>query len=237
MPILRLPVKHIDINQPFGANYLSWYRQWGLRGHNGIDFTSRIGCSVYACHPGKVTVCGFDNDGGREIRIWNEKERYLTIYYHLDEFLCKEGDIIEVGQMIAKSGNSGRWTTGPHLHLGMKFTDGEGNTINQGNGYLGCVNPGLYFKYTFDRQEFNNKDWDKPNVYHRYWRKDKRNLLIEIKKQFELTKFLKRLAKPNEINAVVYGAWDRDAIVNPAMYELWSQITKGDYLKGIRPFT
>ncbi len=55
---LALPVKDILVNQPFGVNYVDFYKGLGLEGHNGIDFKTKIGCSVLAAHDGEVTYAG-----------------------------------------------------------------------------------------------------------------------------------------------------------------------------------
>jgi len=39
----------------------------------------------------------------------------VTIYCHNDELLVHDGERVERGQIIARTGNSGR-STGPHLH-------------------------------------------------------------------------------------------------------------------------
>jgi hypothetical protein len=52
-----------------------------------------------------------------------------------------------------------------------------------------------------------------------------------------LIKRLGRLPNYEEINAIVYGGWDIEAVENPAMYENWSQLKKyGEYNSGMRPF-
>ena len=39
---------------------------------------------------------------------------------HLSEIIIKNGDIVEKGQLIAKSGNTG-YVLGPHLHLTIRI--------------------------------------------------------------------------------------------------------------------
>ena len=44
----------------------------------------------------------------------------LSYYYHLSEFSVQEGQLVEQGSVLAKSGLSGR-STGPHLHFGLSL--------------------------------------------------------------------------------------------------------------------
>lgn len=247
---LKLPLKHIQVNQPFGVNYLDFYKQWGLKGHNGIDFKARNGCPVYAAHSGKVLFEGKDGDGGVSIVLWNkiassiDNELYKTIYYHLKETIVKIGQDIIVGDKIGLANNTGKFTTSDHLHFMIKMTDGRGNTINLENGYKGAMDPSFYFP----------KNWDRSRAYHRYGKE--RSWLAEYYLRFapqnivnrwtEAGRYLhKRMlrmgyASPvlsgEQVNAILYGAWDADAILNPAMYENWSQLTKAEYVSGQRPY-
>ena len=68
---LLLPVRDIRINQGFGLNYLDFYKQWGLNGHNGVDFEAYTGCPVTSAHEGKVVFAGKDNDGGISVEVTN----------------------------------------------------------------------------------------------------------------------------------------------------------------------
>ena len=52
--------------------------------------------------------------GGYTVKI-THKGGYSTVYMHLSKFDVKKGDEVHIGQMIAKSGNTGI-STGPHLH-------------------------------------------------------------------------------------------------------------------------
>lgn len=234
---LRLPLQHIFVNQDFGENQLGWYEQWGLLGHNGIDFKANIGCIVYAQHDGEVIISGTDADGGKEIRLWNREGRFLTGHYHCSELLFRVGDFVMAGTPIALTGNTGTYTTGAHLHNFMKFTDASGNTINNNNGYRGAVNQSQYFAYTYNGIEIKQKDWDKSRCYHRYYRgRPLGGLINEVKVLAALGKYLKRLPSSEQINACTYGGWDRETVKQEAQFENWSQLKKEEFVRGFRPF-
>ena len=46
---------------------------------------------------------------------------------HLSEVDVKVGDVVKRGDLIAKTGNSGR-TTGPHLHWAVKWRNAQSDT-------------------------------------------------------------------------------------------------------------
>lgn len=240
---LRLPVKQIDINQPFGVNYLNFYKNMGLLGHNGIDFRAKDGFNCYASHDGIVTWAGEDSGGGISINLTSNLKGpgFYTIYYHLKDIKgsdgkeVKVGDKIIAGEIIGHCDNTGQYTTGDHLHFGLKETF-DGGTINKDNGYAGAINPAPYFAYAYDGFVLEDK-WDACNALQRYYRKDKRNLLEEIKVAIALRKYLGRLPSNEQIKACVYGSWDREAVANPAMRDLWAFETKGDFINHKLLFT
>lgn len=227
---LMNPVRDIMINQKFGENALNWYKQWGLDGHNGIDFETKTGCVVTASHLGEVVFVGIDGDGGKSIELLDEEygEGYKTIYYHLKDFLVKKGDIIKAGKAIAHADNTGKFTTGDHLHFGLKLTK-NGVTINKGNGYNGAIDPAPYMI---------ELDWDKSNAYKRYGRR--RTWLSYVKNEIpvsiSLRRYLKRTPTFEEINACVYGGWEREVLKNDALRYNWLYLTKTQYLRGEQPF-
>lgn len=234
---LRLPLKQIVVSQEFGMNFLDFYQKMGMKGHNGIDFVTINGTECFATHDGEVTFAGTDGDGGISVTLLSEEGHFKTIYYHLKDVYCKKGDLVKAGDLIGHCDNTGKMTTGNHLHFGMKFLDDNNfNVINYGNGYFGAVNPAPYFKYTYNGQEIGNKDWDKSRCYHRYYRgRPKGGLINEVKVATALTKYLKRMPSNEEINACTYGGWDRETVKNSSMYIIWSQLKKDEYLAGDKP--
>ena len=235
---LRLPLKDISVNQPFGVNYVDFYKKMGLKGHNGVDFKTRDGCPCYASHAGQVVWAGEDGDGGISVVLWNKKEAYKTIYYHLRETSVDSGDEVNAGELIGRCDNTGKYTTGGHLHFGLKKTYADSmGTYNRFNGYNGAIDPSPYFKMAYNGFKIGAKDYDKSRSYQRYYRTAKRNLANEMKTALYMARRLKRLPNNEEINMAIWGGWDMEAIMNPAMWENTSQLKKNEYYEGERPFT
>jgi murein DD-endopeptidase MepM/ murein hydrolase activator NlpD len=223
------PLRHIYITQPFGASYVDFYSSLGLAGHNGIDFRCFIGTPVVATHDGKVYFAGEEAGYGIKVVIWDSENGFKTIYGHLSDLSVKEGDKAKAGQLIGHSGNTGKYTTGPHLHFEIRKTNNTGATLDPGNSYGGAENPASYF---------SDKDWDKTPAAKRYGRQRTWQLFLsETKVMISLRTFLKRNPTFEEINACAYGFWDRDVLTNPALAYNWKYLTKIEYQSGIKPFT
>jgi len=122
------------ITQKFGNDFIytlnthpEWKGRWfykdiiGVDGHNGIDFEAPIGTRLYAPHDGKITK--LTNNTGKGITL--SSKEYTSRFYHLSEFICELNQEIKEGDLIALTGNTGRYTTGPHLHWGVKGLDGK----------------------------------------------------------------------------------------------------------------
>lgn len=205
---------------------------------NGIDFRAKNGCPCYASCYGEVIAAGPASDGGIQIKIWNRDFGIVLIYYHLKSCAVNVGDQVQYGKLIGYCDNTGKYTTGDHLHFGMKFVNENGETLNRNNGFDGAVDPSPYFVAAYNGVRIGSKDWDKSRCYHRYYRgRPKGGLWIEKYRVVPaLMKRWKRLPNNEEINACTYGGWDVETVENDSMYELWSQLKKNEYLEGKRPF-
>ncbi len=87
--------------------------------HGGVDYKAKIGLPVPAAAAGRVVLAEPLYYSGR-IVIIDHGLSIFTLYMHLSEIDCQVGDLIKAGQIIGKSGRSGR-VTGPHLHFGVKI--------------------------------------------------------------------------------------------------------------------
>ena len=99
----------------------------------GIDIVAKDGTPVFASAGGFVVFSDYTNDYGHII-ILSHSDGYLSFYKHCSLILKKEREFVKQGELIAKSGNSGLATTGPHLHFEIwhngKAVDPESLLIN-----------------------------------------------------------------------------------------------------------
>ena len=120
------------LTQPFGVNKAN-YVQFGLLGHNGLDYGLPSNTQVIAPHDGKVIETAFDATGyGNYLKIENAKEG--SVLAHLASFQVKVGDTVSQGQPVALSNNTGN-STGSHLHWGYYLFPRD-----RTNGYAGFIN-------------------------------------------------------------------------------------------------
>lgn len=92
-------------------------------GHFGIDFAVKEGSSIFAAKGGLVVFADFTLDDGYKM-ILQHNDGYISIYKHCESLLKNERDIVVQGELIGLSGNSGKNTTGPHLHFEI-WKDGK----------------------------------------------------------------------------------------------------------------
>jgi murein DD-endopeptidase MepM/ murein hydrolase activator NlpD len=82
--------------------------------HGGTDLVAPVGTPVYAAAPGRVAAVQDFKVRGTAIII-DHGRGVFTVYCHLSSTKVNVGDVVDAGQMIAYSGNTGR-SEGPHLH-------------------------------------------------------------------------------------------------------------------------
>lgn len=89
-----------------------------VRPHNGTDFAVRVGTKVIAPSNGVVETARYSRSAGYFI-VLNHANSYSTVYMHLSKLNVKPGQRVKMGQVIARSGNTGI-STGPHLHYELR---------------------------------------------------------------------------------------------------------------------
>ena len=95
--------------------------------HKGIDLALSEGSPLYAIGRGVVEVVDYGGGNIGKGVILKLQDGTRAVYGHLSNSNVKTGDVVEPGQLLAYSGNTGR-STGPHLHFSLQ--DAKGNYIN-----------------------------------------------------------------------------------------------------------
>lgn len=89
--------------------------------HAGIDFRSPSGTDVLAAGAGRVVFAGRNAGYGNMIDI-DHGDGIVTRYGHLSAIGVREGQMVDVGDIIGAVGSTGR-STGPHLHFEVRRDD------------------------------------------------------------------------------------------------------------------
>ena len=142
------------ISQYFGENKLDWYKKtFGMLGHNGLDIWALRGEKIVASHDGIITEISKDESAGIGVVIWDGLNLYKTIYWHLKtgSVRVELGQDVKTGNVLGLCNNTG-WSTGDHLHFGLKKTNEQGTTINRDNGFYGAIDPLSFFEETMDKE-------------------------------------------------------------------------------------
>lgn len=94
--------------------------------HYGVDLVAAPKESVLSTLDGTVVFAGFEPNFGNIIQV-QHKNGFLSIYKH-NELLLKEiGNRVVAGEAIALVGNTGKLSTGPHLHFELWY---KGTPVN-----------------------------------------------------------------------------------------------------------
>jgi len=90
--------------------------------HFAIDIAVKKNTPVKSVADGTIIFSGFTADTGYMIVIAHS-QGFLSIYKHNESLFKDQGDLVKLGEVIAKSGSTGNLTTGPHLHFEL-WSDG-----------------------------------------------------------------------------------------------------------------
>ncbi|MGY6561465.1 MAG: M23 family metallopeptidase [Luteibaculaceae bacterium] len=84
--------------------------------HYGIDIVSKKDAPIKATLGGIVVLASWTSDAGNVIQIQHEND-LISVYKHNAVLLKRQGDKVKAGETIAIIGNTGEYTSGPHLHF------------------------------------------------------------------------------------------------------------------------
>lgn len=135
------PIDKIFVTQYFGENP-DFYKKYGLKGHNGIDFRTRFPDTplgrreIFAVDDGVVVKVVRAQLGGYGTYVQLQHiDSSTTIYGHQYNPHVSLGQSVKAGYVIGITDNTGD-STGPHLHFGYRPPHADPS-----NGYGGYVDP------------------------------------------------------------------------------------------------
>lgn len=88
--------------------------------HLGLDLQSRTGEPVWATNDGIVALAAHDFFYTGNAVFLDHGEGLMTGVFHLSEIVVRSGQRVRRGQLLGRSGNTGR-VTGPHVHFSVKL--------------------------------------------------------------------------------------------------------------------
>ncbi|NNK88877.1 MAG: M23 family metallopeptidase [Flavobacteriaceae bacterium] len=84
--------------------------------HFAVDIVVKKDTPVKAAADGTVIFAEWTSQTGYVILL-EHSDGLLTVYKHNSSLTKEQGDLVKAGEVIAISGDSGEWSTGPHLHF------------------------------------------------------------------------------------------------------------------------
>jgi murein DD-endopeptidase MepM/ murein hydrolase activator NlpD len=102
--------------------------------HQGQDFNPGLGAPIQAIADGVVSYTA-DGEGSLGVHMiidhMIDGKKVSSVYAHMEHgsMLFNTGDVVKVGQVIGKTGNTGM-STGPHLHFEIRLGGKDGQHVD-----------------------------------------------------------------------------------------------------------
>lgn len=113
---LANPAPGRSVTSPFGVRTDPLLGTAAL--HSGMDFRAPTGMPAKVTAPGVVVKAGWNGGYGRMVEV-DHGNGFATRYGHLSKINVTVGIRLNAGDVIGKTGSSGR-STGPHLHYEIR---------------------------------------------------------------------------------------------------------------------
>jgi murein DD-endopeptidase MepM/ murein hydrolase activator NlpD len=94
--------------------------------HYGVDIVSKPNEVIKSTLDGTVVIADWTSETGYVIGVQHSNNLF-SFYKHNSALLKSVGDYVKAGEVIAIIGNSGEYTTGPHLHFELWY---NGTAVN-----------------------------------------------------------------------------------------------------------
>ena len=95
-------------------------------GHFAVDIVAKENEAIKSVLDGTVIFANWTLETGYVVAI-QHSQNIVSIYKHNSAIIVKEGDYVNAGEPVAIIGETGEYTTGPHLHFELWY---EGKPVN-----------------------------------------------------------------------------------------------------------
>ena len=229
MLLLSNPLHRLRLTQPYGVNWVEkgFYKSIGIPSdnHNGWDLKAQNE-PIFA--PCDGTLNSYWSETGGKMMLL--RSTVSTNGRDMEQMFahCSETSPTGMGvkrfEQIGVTGDTGSGAKGPHLHYGVRFLK-DALVENYGNGYHGFIDPAQFYpRDVFDLpvdKAYGNTPRT-PGVPSEWeWMKTNAWFFAQFK----------RLMTVRERNAFRFGFHDIRTVLDPAMFEIWSMMTKPEAVK------
>lgn len=97
--------------------------------HFGIDVVAGPNEVIKSCLDGTVVIANFTSETGYVIGV-QHSNNIFTLYKHNSALFKTVGDFVKAGEVIAIIGNTGEFSTGPHLHFELWYNGSPVNPLD-----------------------------------------------------------------------------------------------------------
>ncbi|MEU5397470.1 protein kinase domain-containing protein [Streptomyces tibetensis] len=116
------------VHAAHGTPYRAIGGSWSKGYHTGVDFPVPSGTDILAVAAGSVVSAGWGGSFGYQV-VLRHDEGIFSQYAHLSAITVKDGQHIDVGQRVGRSGSTGN-SSGPHLHFEIRKGPDYGSDID-----------------------------------------------------------------------------------------------------------
>lgn len=88
------------------------------REHFGVDVAAPKDASIKSIDEGTVILAAYTAETGYIIQVQHDND-LISVYKHNSVLLKKQGDKVRAGEALAIIGETGEYSSGPHLHFEM----------------------------------------------------------------------------------------------------------------------
>lgn len=117
-------LENIYLSPPLKGTISSGYLS--VADHLGVDIVASADSPISSILDGIVVSSDWNIETGHSITL-QHSDNIISVYKHNERLLKKTGDKVKQGESIAIIGNTGKLTSGPHLHFELWFNS---NSVN-----------------------------------------------------------------------------------------------------------